>query len=120
MKGEFDCKFTGKNEMHPDFLDQLQTIRSVIGEPMIITSGYRDPSHPVEARKSKRGEHTYGLAADIKGDRLFLLKLITIAYKYDIRRIGVNFTQGYVHLGIGDRIYPEKFPRVPWDYAKKH
>ena len=113
-KTEFDCKHTGENRMRPEFLEVLQQIRTTLGRPMVISSGYRSPSHPVEAAKDKAGEHTYGVAADIKGDRLFLLDLIVVAYGYGIRRIGINFDQGFVHLGIGDREL--NFPSVPWTY----
>lgn len=113
-KSEFDCKHTGKNRMRPEFMELLQQIRTTMGKPMVITSGYRDPSHPVEAAKAEAGEHSYGVAADIAGDRLFLLDLVIVAYGYGIRRIGINFKQGYVHLGIGDKDFG--FPSVPWTY----
>lgn len=113
---EFKCSETGLTRMDTRFMDVLQLIRTSIGRPMVITSGYRDPSHSIEAAKSKPGEHTFGLAADIAGDRLFLLDLIVVAYGLGIRRIGVNFSKGYIHLGLGDEF--ADFPSVPWDYSK--
>ena len=115
-KHEFDCKETGENEMHPKFLDKLQELRDIVGKPFVISSGYRSPSHSIEAGKSMPGEHTYGLAADISGDRLLLLEIISTAYILGFRRIGINLTDYYVHLGLGDRF--EEFPSVPWDYNK--
>ena len=62
---EFACKHTGENRMNPDFLVRLDELRHRCGFPFQITSGYRDPSHPVEARKDKPGQHSLGVAADI-------------------------------------------------------
>ena len=51
-RDDFDCQETGNNEMSDDFLVKLDELRHVCGFPFIITSGYRDPSHSIEARKS--------------------------------------------------------------------
>lgn len=64
-RSEFDCQETGNNEMSDEFLDKLDELRHVCGFPFVITSGYRDPSHSIEAAKSKPGMHSTGLAADI-------------------------------------------------------
>ena len=48
---EFDCQETGNNEMCPFFLEKLDELRHVCGFSFTITSGYRDPSHSIEAKK---------------------------------------------------------------------
>ena len=63
---DFNCQETGENEMCPDFLQKLDALREVCGFPFIITSGYRSPNHSIEAKKSKPGTHSQGIAADIK------------------------------------------------------
>lgn len=110
-KEEFDCKHTGYNNMLPAFMDTLQAIRDDFGSPMVITSGFRDVSHPVEQRKLERGEsageHTFGCAADINIYGVDAIELVSLAYRHGIRRIGVNQMGGYnerfIHLGMGDR-----------------
>ena len=47
---DFDCQETGKNEMNEDFLTKLDDLRHECGFPFIITSGYRDKTHSIEAR----------------------------------------------------------------------
>ena len=47
---DFDCQETGNNEMSEDFLNKLDDLRHICGFPFIITSGYRDPSHSIEAQ----------------------------------------------------------------------
>ena len=43
---EFACKHTGENNIDPTFVRRLDELRAVCGFPFVITSGYRDPSHP--------------------------------------------------------------------------
>lgn len=115
-KKEFDCKHTGKNKMRPEFMDILLEIRKTYAKPMIITSGYRDETHPVEAAKDKAGEHSYGLACDIAIRGMDALDLIVIAYGYGIRRVGVSQKGGsrFLHLGYGDKQFG--FPEALWSY----
>lgn len=112
-KAEFDCKHTGANAMRHEFMTRLQALRAEYDRPMRITSGYRHPSHPVEARKThSNGEHTQGMCADVacstSQDRF---ELIRLAYKHGFTRIGIART--FVHLGLGGRALPQN---VMWDY----
>ena len=72
---EWSCSHSGKCVVDKDFLDRLQALRTKLGFPLIITSGYRSETHPVEAKKKKLGAHTTGKAVDIKisGHRAFEL-----------------------------------------------
>jgi len=118
-KKEFDCKFTGKNRMRPEFLEVLQRIRFEYGKPMLITSGYRDKKHPIEARKAAPGEHSFGLACDVGVSGVDWGELFVIAWKHGIRRIGVkqHGDARFIHLGMGD-IYLN-FPKKPYSYGGK-
>jgi uncharacterized protein YcbK (DUF882 family) len=113
-KAEFDCKHTGKNEMQPEFMAKLQLLREKYGSPMIITSGYRHWTHPVEARKGNTtGEHTRGVCADIactSGAERY--KLISLALQLGFPRIGVAKT--FIHFGLGGAGLPS--PTI-WDYS---
>ena len=51
--------------MDPEFIHNLDTLRERVGFPFRITSGWRDATHPVEARKEKPGTHNQGIACDI-------------------------------------------------------
>ncbi|MFQ6006783.1 MAG: D-Ala-D-Ala carboxypeptidase family metallohydrolase [Woeseia sp.] len=63
---EFACRCgCGHNLIEPNFVDMLQLLRSEVGRPFIITSGYRCLDHPLEVVKQKPGAHTLGVAADI-------------------------------------------------------
>jgi len=113
-KSEFDCKHTGKNEMKPEYLQVLQAVRTEYGKPMLVTSGFRHWTHPVEARKGHTtGEHTRGTCADIacsnSADRF---RLVAIALKHGITRIGI--AKNFIHLGIGGPGLPTN---VIWEYT---
>ena len=50
-RSDFDCQETGNNEMSEEFLEKLDDLRHECGFPFIITSGYRDKTHSIEAAK---------------------------------------------------------------------
>ena len=87
---EFDCSHCGKNEMQPDFLQKLQALRSVYGKPMRVTSGYRCPAHPIEAKKAKPGAHASGCACDIGIDGPDAHRLLKLAFAAGFTGIGVQ------------------------------
>ena len=64
---EFNCTHTNLNRMDEAFLVKLDELRERVGFPFIITSGYRDATHPSEVVKSApgTGTHCQGIAADI-------------------------------------------------------
>ena len=113
-KAEFDCKHTGKNEMQPEFMAKLQLLREKYGRPIIITSGYRHWTHPVEARKGHTtGEHTRGTCADIactSGAERY--KIVQLALQLGFPRIGI--AKNFIHLGLGGAGLPA--PTI-WDYS---
>lgn len=113
-KEEFDCKHTGKNKMCSEFLHLLQSIRDEYGKPMFVNSGYRDSTHPEEAKKAKPGAHFYGVACDIAARGADVQFLIYLAYKHGVRRMGVYQRRGvhFLHIDIADRTHG--FPQTTW------
>ena len=82
-RDEFKCSETGNNEIQDEFIHALDKLRESCGFPFAITSGYRDPSHSVEAKKEKAGQHTLGIAADIAvsgGDLLLCPRLWSLGF----------------------------------------
>lgn len=110
---ELRCKHTGRCEMAPTFMERLQHVRDLYGKPMNVTSGYRDPSHPVEARKATTGEHTTGHAVDIGVRGKDALDLVRVALSCGFTRVGVQQKgEGrFIHLGDD----PD-FPPGIWSY----
>lgn len=112
-KSEMDCKHSGRNEMQHEFMAKLQRLRDEFDRPMTITSGYRHPTHPIEARKThSNGEHTQGMCCDVRCvNSATRFTLISLALKHGFTRIGVAKT--FLHLGLGGKGLPNN---VIWEY----
>ena len=112
-EAEFRCRHTGKVAMVPEFMARLQRLRKAYGSPMVITSGYRAPEHPIEARKASPGEHSSGRAADIEIRGPEAIRLIALAHLNGFTRIGVQQKgEGrFIHLGDSPN-----FPPGIWSY----
>lgn len=64
---EFRCKCgCGRADMDMEFMDTLQTLRSILGKPLPITSGFRCGVYNAQVSSTgSQGPHTTGKAADI-------------------------------------------------------
>ena len=102
------------NKMDSNLLEKLDNLREVYGYPIKLTSTYRSPDHPIEAKKSKPGEHAYGAAVDIAcvgGEATF--KLVKAAIEVGFTRIGISRKNNFVHVGVG---YEGAPPITIWTY----
>ena len=99
---ELKCQHCGAHGIDTEFVDLLDSIRAEAGFAFPITSGYRCPDHPIEARKAVPGAHATGKAVDIgvSGDRA--LRVIELALSAGIERIGVNQKGSgrFIHLDV--------------------
>tara|TARA_R100001369_G_scaffold87972_1_gene123915 strand:+ start:591 stop:932 length:342 start_codon:yes stop_codon:yes gene_type:complete len=96
---DFNCQETGNNEMSEEFLEKLDDLRHLCGFPFIITSGYRDPSHSIEARKAKAGTHARGIASDIRinnGNEAYDI----IKNAQSMGFTGIGLAKSFVHVDI--------------------
>ena len=112
---ELACKHCGKNNFNEEFLKILNGIRAECNFPFIITSAYRCPEHPIEKDKLLPGAHSTGKAVDIAVSGEKALKVLEIALKYDIIRIGINQkgNKRFIHLDVADDEFPS--PAI-WSY----
>jgi len=113
---EFKCSKTGECHMDKNFMRKLQNLREDCDFPFIITSGYRHPSHPIEAAKHKPGEHCLGKAADIaiSGERVIIL--LTLARKNGFTRFGIKQKGEGRFIHLGTALPSEGFPSTTWSY----
>lgn len=112
---EFTCKHTGRCEMAPDFMARLQHLRQVYGKPMVITSGFRHATHPIEARKAEPGAHSTGHAADVAVQGADALRLVQLALGLGFTGIGVQQKGAgrFIHLDDLGQGFPR--PTI-WSY----
>ena len=101
-ESELACKHTGKTGVTPEFVAALQKLRTAYGKPMKVTSGFRDATHPIEARKATPGAHTSGQAVDIAvGPGEDAYRLVNLAIASGFTGIGVSQRTGqprFIHL----------------------
>jgi uncharacterized protein YcbK (DUF882 family) len=100
--------------MKPEFMAKLQQLRTLYGAPMKVTSGYRCPQHPIEAKKAAPGAHASGLACDIGVQGAEAHRLLRIALEAGFTGIGVQQkgTGRFLHL---DTLESDLRPTV-WSY----
>jgi zinc D-Ala-D-Ala carboxypeptidase len=114
MKYFEESEFSEFDKMDPVLLAMLDDLREEYGYPIKLTSTYRSPDHPIEAKKSKPGEHAHGAAVDIAcvgGEATF--KLVKAAIEVGFTRIGISRKNNFVHVGIG---YPGAPETTIWTY----
>ena len=67
----------------------LQQVRTHFGSPVVISSGYRSPSHNANTPNAKSGSyHTKGMAADIKVSGVSSLEVCRFAEELGVNGIG--------------------------------
>ena len=85
-------------------MQRLQLLHNQFQAPLIITSGYRCPEHPIEQKKpSGPGLHSQGIAADIKiYDGNYLYDLVKLALEVGFTGVGVGNRAGHkiLHLDL--------------------
>ena len=108
---EVNCTHTNRNEMDHEFLVKLDELRERVGFPFIITSGYRDATHPAEARKADpgTGTHCHGIAADIAVSNGF--ERMNIVHEAIKMGFSIGVARTFVH--VDDR----KTTPVMWTYS---
>ena len=114
---EFVCSHTGKSEMDEEFIFKLNHLRDTFGKPLTISSGYRDPTHPVEAMKKSAGAHSTGQACDILIERADAFKLLSLAFLVGFTGIGVSQKGGarFLHLDTIESSPARPRPTI-WSY----
>lgn len=117
-KHELVCQHCGEFNPNPEFqtlMDKVQELRDILGFPMGVSSAYRCPNHPIEARKEGgAGEHSLA-AIDLKVSYERAFDVMEKAFEMGFTGIGVNqrgdIGQRFIHLDLRD---PSK--RRVWSY----
>lgn len=84
--------------IHPKLLEVLNAIRSEVGIPIVINSGYRCPEHNAEVGGSPKSQHVEGTAADIRWKDMDVDDAALIADYCGADGIGVYST--FVHVDV--------------------
>lgn len=99
---ELECKHCGADGTTAIGLYKMNVLRSLVEEPLTLTSAYRCQNHPEEVAKDRPGQHCVGNAFDIKCDGPLRLKIIAFAAQAGFNTMG--FAESFIHLD--DRARP--------------
>jgi zinc D-Ala-D-Ala carboxypeptidase len=110
-RSEFVCNCgCDRAEISQDLLTTLERIREKLGEPMVVSSGYRCENHPVSKEKieggaAHGGAHHLGLAVDVHCAGVVQMNLLALALaETSINGIGINargpWNSRFVHIDI--------------------
>jgi|TARA_B100000780_G_scaffold10605_1_gene7358 zinc D-Ala-D-Ala carboxypeptidase len=114
---ELQCQHSGEDGIEASFLEKLNAIRQECDFPFTVTSGYRSPEHPIEAKKEKPGAHSSGRAVDIGVRGLQALRLVEVAIKHGMTGIGVQQKGGGRFIHLDDIEADDRFSRPTiWSY----
>lgn len=92
-----------QNHMAPDFVNKLDSLRTHLGFPLIVSSGYRCPEYNnLVSSTGLYGPHTTGRAVDFLVNGEKALRLLQIAANRAFTGIGINqkgnFNTRFIHL----------------------
>lgn len=97
---EFQCPCCLQVILHPLLLQKLNSLRNKIGNPIIVTSGYRCTVHNREVGGVKGSYHLFGMAADIYAPKIALKELLKSAEEIGFSGIGYYPENNFLHLDI--------------------
>jgi len=63
---EFDCHDGQQAHPDPELVQRLETLRSIVGRPCHIVSGYRDPAYNKSIGGAPDSQHIHNRAADLE------------------------------------------------------
>lgn len=104
-EGEFACRHCGQAKMDQQFIDRLNELREKLNFPLTVSSGYRCPQHPIEAKKAATGMHTTGKAVDFAAHGAMAHAILSTALEMGFKGIGVQQkgTGRFIHLDDRDQ-----------------
>jgi hypothetical protein len=113
---EIACRGTGlvptmDNDDFCAAMDRLQTLRKLLGAPVMMNSAYRSPSHNMAVGGAKNSLHMQGIAFDVRMDNHDPHDFIKDAQAAGFGGIGTYPRQGFVHVDTGSpRTWGDPFP----------
>jgi len=115
-EAELSCSHCQINGIHISFMKKIEALRESLGFPFIVTSGYRCPQHPIEAKKQSYGAHSTGHAMDlaVRGENAY--RLLDGALRAGFTGIGVNQKGNARFIHLDNIKSSERRPR-PWVWS---
>jgi uncharacterized protein YcbK (DUF882 family) len=100
-RSEFACKCgCGKNTVDAELVEVLEHLRSVVAEPITITSGNRCPTHNKKVGGSPASRHQFSIAADFKVKGWKPEEVYALLDEWYDDKYGLGLYSGWVHLDV--------------------
>ena len=93
---EFQCE--GKLIIKKELIDKLQTLRNVLGRPLLVASGFRTPDHNAFVGGVPNSAHITGEAADVYCPGVTAETLAKLAIEVGFNGIGI--AKNTIHVDI--------------------
>ncbi len=116
---EMRCKGTGALLIVPEFMDRLQELRNIYGQPIHISSAYRTSQYNEKVSSTgKDGPHTTGRAVDISVYGQNAVLLIKLSIECGFTGIGIKqkgpISGRFIHL---DDLKQQSGRPRPWIWS---
>jgi uncharacterized protein YcbK (DUF882 family) len=116
---EFNDPSTGTANVDMRLVRALEELRSLIGRPIKILSGYRSPAHNAKVGGAQSSKHCTGEAADIQVNGMDLLDLLTAVGQvsaFKASGFGLYPEENFIHVDV-NRDKPARWARVGGKYV---
>jgi zinc D-Ala-D-Ala carboxypeptidase len=108
---EIACRGTGALLVDEEAMDRLQQLRTRLGKPIIVLSGYRSPAHNRRVGGAADSQHPKGRAFDVSMANHQPHAFEVAARVAGFTGIGTYPDRGFVHIDTGPaRAWGEPFP----------
>jgi zinc D-Ala-D-Ala carboxypeptidase len=107
-------------EMDPEFMDRLESLRTIFDRPMRITSAFRCPNHNAQVSSTGfTGPHTTGKSVDVAVSGQQAHDLLALAIHHNFTGLGISqrgpHNKRFIHLDTITQGPGRPRPRV-WSY----
>ena len=102
VPAEIACKGTGKILVNLHALRCLDNFRSMLGNPIKLSSAYRSPYYNAKVGGAPRSSHLQGHAFDVILNGKDKEEIRSVAEKCGFKGFGLSYTS-FVHIDIGRR-----------------
>ena len=102
-RSEFACPCCRVVKVRPKIFNALEDLRSLLGRPIVVTSGYRCPNRNAEVAGENNSQHLLGIAADIVVEGYTPQEISAYAEEiaaFQNGGIGVYPSRGFTHLNV--------------------
>lgn len=118
---EMACRGTGQLVVSVELMDKLEALRKALKtRPLLVTSGYRSPSHNASVGGAANSQHLHGKAVDIALANMDGAEVEGHAKMLGFTGFGRYPGKGIIHLDLGPaRSWGKAWPKRPTRFSEE-